>query len=465
MGNEPDEMQQMIHMIACSNEFEIEGLIAVTGKYLRPDSHLGEYNRVTHPELFHAIIDEYSLVWPKLKEHAPDYPDPKVLRSKVATGQKGYGFADVKVGNSSEGSKLIIDVVTKADDRPVWVAVNAGSNTLAQALVDYQADHTAAEFDAFVAKLRVFENGSQDNAGAWICSKFPRIHWIRSNFQTYAYGGPNWKKQAEGLGPHDWEPFEYTTKGQLDWQNEHIRNNHGALGALYPERVYHAWGEGVIGFMEGGGTIPWMGLVNKGLFNIDQPSWGGWSGRFTSRKTKNFWSRHQDIKADEETVAPFYVYSEASDHWVHPRSKAVYNDNYAPVWRWREAMYNDFKARMDWCVTDYEDANHHPIAAFRGDKSQTIVRLTAEAGETVALDASASYDPDLDLLSFNWWQYQEAGTYPGQVLIRESKEAISELVIPSGAGGTHIHIILEINDTNAVPKLFAYRRIVIDVMD
>ena len=31
MGNEPDEMQQMIHMITCSNEFDIEGLIAVTG--------------------------------------------------------------------------------------------------------------------------------------------------------------------------------------------------------------------------------------------------------------------------------------------------------------------------------------------------------------------------------------------------------------------------------------------------
>jgi len=39
--------------------------------------------------------------------------------------------------------------------------VNAGSNTLAQALIDYQASHAAAEVHAFVAKLRVFENGSQ----------------------------------------------------------------------------------------------------------------------------------------------------------------------------------------------------------------------------------------------------------------------------------------------------------------
>ena len=30
MGNEPDEMQQMAHMLVCSNSFELEGLIAVT---------------------------------------------------------------------------------------------------------------------------------------------------------------------------------------------------------------------------------------------------------------------------------------------------------------------------------------------------------------------------------------------------------------------------------------------------
>ena len=34
MGNEPDEVQQMAHMIMCSNEFELEGLIAVSGIYL-----------------------------------------------------------------------------------------------------------------------------------------------------------------------------------------------------------------------------------------------------------------------------------------------------------------------------------------------------------------------------------------------------------------------------------------------
>ncbi len=68
---------------------------------------------------------------------------------------------------------------------------NAGSNTLAQALWDYRKDHSQAEVDQFVSRLRVFENGAQDNAGAWICANFPKIHWIRSNYQTYCYGGPS----------------------------------------------------------------------------------------------------------------------------------------------------------------------------------------------------------------------------------------------------------------------------------
>jgi len=57
MGNEPDEEQQNIHMPTCSNEFDLERLIAVTGKYLktnpRPDPYfklIDAYETVVQPE-------------------------------------------------------------------------------------------------------------------------------------------------------------------------------------------------------------------------------------------------------------------------------------------------------------------------------------------------------------------------------------------------------------------------------
>ena len=125
MGNEPDEEQQMAHMLMGSNEFDLEGLIA--------------------------------------------------------------NFE-------------------KEDPRLIYIVVNAGSNTLAQALNDYKSTHTKEELLAILKKIRVFENGAQDDAGAWICANYPEIHWIRSNYQTYAYGGPAWAwgstKDDDKKGPH-----------------------------------------------------------------------------------------------------------------------------------------------------------------------------------------------------------------------------------------------------------------------
>jgi len=464
MGNEPDEEQQMTHMMVCSNEFDIDALIAVTGKYIHPGIK-DPYRQITHPELFHKIIDAYEEVLPNLKKHADGWQNPDDLRQRVAAGQKEYGMQDVGAGKSSQGSELIINAVLKDDPRPIWVVVNAGSNTLAQALWDFRASHTQKEVEAFIAKLRVFENGAQDNAGAWITSTFPTIFWIRSNYQTYAYGGPGGVDGSltRNIGPHYWKPYEYSTKGQNDWLKEHVMTGHGALGDVFPERRWEP--DGHYGFMEGGGTLPWMGLVNKGLFDINSPHWGGWSGRYSREKVACFWSRHGDIRVDEEKVAPFYTYREVSDYWIDTENGDTLSGDYVPAWRWRKAMYNDFICRMDWCVKSYENANHHPKAVFNGDDGDDVIRFTALPGDTIQLDASGSKDPDNDPIHIKWWQYLEAGTYAGKVNIPNPNQVKTQIVIPTGAAGTQIHIILEIQDQNKISSLFDYLRIVIDVED
>ncbi|MFZ5830470.1 MAG: nucleoside hydrolase-like domain-containing protein [Planctomycetota bacterium] len=464
MGNEPDEEQQMAHMLVNCNEFDLEGLIAVTGKFLR-ETAKSEYKRRLHPELFHRLIDGYSQVLPNLRLHAGGWPEADSLHSIVYEGQQRYGIADVGDGKSSPGSQAIVREMLKDDPRPLWVVVNAGANTLAQALIDLrtQLKDDSAKFDSLVLKLRVFENGAQDNAGAWICHEFPTIHWIRSNYQTYAFGGPGGRdgNVRQGLGPHFWKPYEYSAEGQHDWLKEHVRTGHGALGDLYPERRF---GVG-LAFMEGGGTVPWLGLVNKGLSDVDQPSWGGWSGRFSAEKVANVWSRHADIKRDEQRSAPFAVYREVSDVWTDPESGQTFHGDYVPVWRWRPATYANLICRMDWCVKPFAEANHHPVAAFNGDKSDAIVRLTALAGQQLEFDASASTDPDDDTLVFSWWQYQEAGTYPGRVFIEDADAAKARVHIPTGAGDTQVHIILEVRDTSQIASLHDYRRVVIDVRE
>jgi hypothetical protein len=248
--------------------------------------------------------------------------------------------------------------------------------------------------------------------------------------------------------------------GQHHWALQHVIVNHGALGTMYPLRLFR---NGRLLFKEGGGTTPWIGLLNRGLYDPDHPWWGGWSGRFSREKVLNYWSRHDDVRADEENCTPFYVYREDSDAWTDPETGSSYENIYVPVWRWRRAMYNDFRCRMDWCVKPYGEANHHPKAVLNGDQRDAILHATAKPGETVTLDGSGSYDPDGDPLVFWWWVYREAGSYPGDIVIEEPEAVSTSVTVPQDASGRQIHVILEVRDKNPIASLYDYRRLVIDV--
>ncbi|MEL7121057.1 MAG: nucleoside hydrolase-like domain-containing protein [Bacteroidota bacterium] len=467
MGNEPDEEQQMMHMLMYANEFDLEGLIAVSGKFLRPESKW-PYKQKLHPELFHHLINGYEQVVDNLKKHASNWPTPAYLRSIVASGQKGYGIESTGSGMSSEGSKLIIKALEKEDDRPIYIVVNAGSNTLAQALKDFQDQHTKAEVQAAIQKLSVFENGAQDNAGAWICHEFPAIHWVRSNYQAYCYGGPsgdggaNNKGDRKNLGPYTWEPYAYSGLGQHQWALEHIIGNHGPFGAYFPLRQFRAGG---ISFLEGGGTIPWLALINQGLSDIEHPEWGGWSGRYSKEKKENIWSKHASVNKDEKNFTPFYVYTEEIDEWTNPENGDHYHNLYAPVWRWRRAFFNDFRCRMDWCKQTFNKANHRPIAVINGDSSNNVILKKVKAGETIELDANQSTDPDGDDLEMSWWIYKEAGTYEGELQIKNSNQERITFSIPPDAQGKEIHLILEVKDLNKIASLYDYRRIVLQIYE
>ncbi len=456
MGNENDEEQQMMHLLMVANEVDLEGLLAVSGKFLN-SKQKRPYKQVLHPELFQQLIDGYEKVLPNLQLHAPGWPTAEHLRSIVATGQTDYGMGDVGEGKSTPGSKLILAAAERSDPRPLHIVVNAGANTLAQALTDYRATHSPEETRKLVAKLRVFDNQAQDDAGAWICHEFPEIEYIRSMRQTRAYGGPNDKVS----GPHTWKPYPFTAEGQDQWAVEHVRTNHGALGELYPQRKgAKFW------FIEGGGTIPWMRLVSPGLTDPSEPSWGGWSGRYTAKKQPGPFSNYKDVEPEEKSSMPFSTYADAgNDTWTDPDGGQFEQDKCAAVFRWRQAMWNDFQARMDWCVKPVAEANHRPVAALDGDVTDGIVRKMAAVGDTVAFDASASTDPDKDTLNYRWWIYPEAGRKPyGRKLeINNADQARIDFVVPEDAADKELHLILEVRDGSDIVPLVDYRRVVIDV--
>lgn len=470
LENEPDDSQTMVKLLMYSNEIDIEGLIAVTSRWLQHQ---------VFPESITDRVIAFGAVRDKLLLHASGWPTEEYLHSKVAGGQRDFGMKGVGDGKNTAGSDLIIQAVDKDDERPVWVAINAGSNTLAQALWDVRRTRSPEELARFVSKIKVYDDSGQDNSGAWMCHEFPELFYIRSRAQVFGLFGPTFN-----AGPQPWEPLD-----QYAWAEMNVRTRHGILGALYPQRIFYCppWNDsfgktenGVPilhnAFMDGGGTTTWIGLVNKGLFVPEEISWGGWGGRFSWNKEQVPAGQYQ-VAPLEEPYKPFLMYPQAADTSFpvdNPDSPVFafsgvdgdvpyYPKDFAPLWRWRDAYTRDFKARMDWCVSEYGQANHHPVAVFMGDENRTVVRLRAEAGETLALDASGSYDPDRRGLIFKWSLYPEAGTFTGNVDIRNADSSIATCTVPEDASGSQIHIILELTNAHPEAAITAYRRVVVDV--
>lgn len=139
-------------------------------------------------------------------------------------------------------------------------------------------------------------------------------------------------------------------------------------------------------------------------------------------------------------------------------TSAAFKEYFKPIWRWSDAIQNDFAARADWCVKSYKDANHPPVV-----KLVTPLNIKAKPGSKIHLSAKGTTDPDGNKLSYNWWQYKTAETYKGVVDIKNAKRKVAWFKVPENAtNGETIHIVCEVKD-NGIPQLTRYQRVVITV--
>lgn len=256
--NEPDDAQSMVRFLLYCNHFDVEGLVATTSQHLR--------NRTAEWRI-KEIVEAYGKVRDNLNRHEPGFPDEKYLLSLISKGIPKYGMQGVGAGMDSEGSELIIKAVDKEDPRPVWISVWGGANTLAQALWKVRQTRTPAETQKFVAKLRVYTISDQDDSGYWIRKEFPELFYIVSP------GGHYRQATWSGISGEQWYRFASGADTSLvgnAWLREHIIQNHGPLGAQYPESHY---------IMEGD-TPSFLSLINNGLNVAERPDYGGWGGRY-----------------------------------------------------------------------------------------------------------------------------------------------------------------------------------------
>ncbi|HEV2669154.1 MAG TPA: hypothetical protein VG324_29830, partial [Blastocatellia bacterium] len=118
----------------------------------------------------------------------------------------------------------------------------------------------------------------------------------------------------------------------------------------------------------------------------------------------------------------------------------------------------DFAARLKWSVTPkFSDTNHAPKVSVKGP-----LEVSARPGSTVRLVANVS-DPDKNTVKVVWWQYNDAGTYPGDIILSDAAALTTEFRVPDDAQpGQTIHLILEATD-NGAPPLTRYQRVIVRV--
>ena len=450
IGNEPDDQMSFVRFLLYSNEFDIEAMIATTSTWQKT---------ATHPETMRQLIEAYAQVRPNLLLNAKGWPEAAELARRVYTGQTAYGIAATGPDKDSDGAKAIVRAAEKQDQRPLWICIWGGANTLAQALQDIRGSHTSDQAAKITSQLRVYSISDQDDAGPWIRREFPALFYIVS--PSTPTGGEYYVATWTGISGDRYyrngEGADFPTVTN-EWLDANIRSK-GPLGKVYPRFMF---------IMEGD-TPSFLGLIDNGLNAFRRPDWGGWGGRYVYRQpygeTHPIWTQGGDEFA--RTTSQDAVLG--ADGVEHVSDQAT-------IWRWREAFQNDFAARMSWTVADFAHANHNPVVVVNGQEGTQPIEMEASVGQSVELDASRSSDPDGQRLHYHWFQYAEAGSADGNIAaltLSDAETAKARVkvdaacrpmwlpLIPCRGGGT-AHIILAVTDEGS-PRLTSYRRVILHV--
>ncbi|TVQ00332.1 MAG: DUF1593 domain-containing protein [Balneolaceae bacterium] len=399
---EQDDKDSFVRFLLYTTDVDIEALIYT--------------NSMWHPEgngtrWMHDYIDVYEEVYENLIVHDETFPRPDHLRSLLYVGEmKNIGREAVGEEMDTAGSGKIVEVLLDVDPRPVWLQAWGGLNNIAQALYRIRESHPE-QLDYAVSRAYIYAIAEQDDLREWMVTEFPDVNYIINLHQF-------WRVIAYS---HDrLNPFQDHEIYSEEWVTQHI-SSVGPLGGLYRARV-----------QEEGDSPAFFHVINTGLRSTEHPAWGGWGGRFERTGDSNLWIDAQDN-----------------------------GDNTKPLWRFIVPISEDFAARMQWTVTsDYNNANHPPVVRLTHP-----FELEEAAGETLELNASESFDPDGDQLSFRWWQYVEAGSYGGVIEIGSPESDITTIIVPDDAlPGDIIHMICEVKDDADLP-MTRYARVVIQVVD
>jgi hypothetical protein len=495
---ELDDSNTLVRYLLYSNQFDTEGLIYTSSSLHWKGDGEGTlfYGESEHSQFgigpitnwrwdeetrfMEEAVDIYAKVYPNLLVHAEGYPHPDELRSRILHGNVEFPR---DISKDSPGSDLVKNLILDNKPGPLYLLTGAGQSTIGRALKSIEEEYKNSDqwkeiYEKVSKKVIIQSFGDQDG----IYESYIGINWSEIEFREMAtkiwgyparkvvqpedrhYLSAAWTREnVSVIGPFG-EFYRVWGDGKLMHKNDFTDffGFAGLDGEQLKKLGYWPWYVNFFGRLEEpgswiseGDTSMFMNLLDNGLDAHTDASYGGWGGR----NGKDF---------DPNGVAS-KEYSSA---------------------RWFGAAQRDFAARLKWTITpEYASANHNPVVKVIG-LDNTIVK----PGQTITLKAIVK-DPDGDHLTGRWWQYEEAGTYPGTIelvtiseeentkpeyntypfnvpspgtidmaeLIKDEIEVTSQFTVPTDAvNGQTLHFILEASD-NADQPLTSYQRVVLTV--
>ncbi len=462
---EVDDQDSFIRLLLYANEFDIVGLVysssqwhysgdgkgtTFTSKMAMTEKRYGKRTELRWPgtDWMQDFIDKYALVYNNLSKHASGYPSPEHLKGMIKVGNIEF---EGEMQKDTEGSNHIKQLLLDDSQDPIYLQIWGGTNTVARALKSIEDQ---------------YKNSSQWSEIKQKVSNKAIIYAVLDQDETYKqYVEPNWPSIRVLYNANQFWNFAYpwprVVPSQLQsylsgpWFKKHIKFNHGPL-----LESYFLWGDGTTiqndpehtqgdileltknsmtqyDFISEGDSPAFFHLIDVGLDNLQDASYGGWGGRMVKSESNPYrWE-------DGDHVTDFNPFTRK-------------NDRAYPQTRWIDVLQNDFAARADWCVMTFDEANHPPVVSL------DVKEIKVQPREKVNLRATGT-DPDGDSIQYKWWQYFEVDSYEGKVSINDASKNKASFMVPSNVkSGDTIHLILEASDSG-IPKLTRYQRMIVTV--
>ncbi len=336
---ECDDLNSFIHLLLCANDMDICGIVLTSSCYhYAGNEELGvEPYRWAGESWMETYISAYEEIYPNLVAHDPRYPSPDALRMMTKVGNiKEAG----DMSEATEGSRLIQEEILKEDTSTLYLQCWGGSNSVARALMDIEAEQQNTP-------------GWQDRK-ALISSRLV-IYLISTQDSTYEeYIAVNWPQVTVLHNKRSFEALAFNWKAVLDrdqtktlrakWQLVNILHQDNPLLKLY----YTYWDDRVYV-----GELPQYQYSLK-RFNLSR-IW-----RFLTYH--GGWFKYGDFLSEGDSPAFLFLLdnrlkdmeSYETDNWggrFEKVSEYYYVDNYKAadgVGRYVTAINEDFARRVRW---------------------------------------------------------------------------------------------------------------------